>query len=332
MTWKKILGTIATLGGGMLFMIYYFQEKLLYLNKIFPQFQTPQQNPPGFRSPGDVSHLPQQFDDLIYEDVFIKTSDNIRLHAWFIFAKAGDTKTAPTLMFFHANAGNMGFRLPNVAAMSQKWNSNVFMLSYRGYGNSEGEPNEAGIKLDADAAMKHLLERSDIDTSKIFVFGRSLGGAVAVHAARKFDDEIAGLIVENTFTKIKDMVGAVFPLLNWEPMKTIMLSMDWNSLDAIKSIQSPIMLIGGKKDEVVPHAHHGLLVEAASNALFREVVIVEDGMHNDTWMKGGDEYWDAWTGFIERALSSDDSLSDTPELVGGAGPADSTEDDVKADL
>lgn len=293
MTWQKIVGTVVTLAGGMLFMIYHFQEKLVYLNNIFPQFKTPQQNPAGFRSPQEKG--------LNYEDVYINTPDGLRLHAWFIFAKE-NPQTAPTLVFFHANAGNMGLRLPNIEIMAQKWNANIFMLSYRGYGNSEGEPDERGLKIDAVSAMQHVLERTDIDKSKIFVFGRSLGGAVAIHAARKFDEHIAGVIVENTFTCISDMVGKVFPWLNWEPMKTIMLKMRWNSVEEVKSIESPMMLIGGKLDEVVPHEQHGRLVDAATKARFREVVIVEDGTHNDTWMKGGDEYWEAWNNFIKRAL------------------------------
>ena len=110
-----------------------------------------------------------------------------------------DSISVPTLVFFHANAGNMGFRLPNIAQIYRAVNTNIFILSYRGYGDSEGSPNEAGLMIDADTVIKvfpdslsHVLwqtllvlqhifyERSDIDPKKVFLFGRSLGGAVAV--------------------------------------------------------------------------------------------------------------------------------------------------------
>lgn len=101
--------------------------------------------------------------------------------------------------------------------------------SYRGYGPSKGSPTEAGLKLDAEAVMELCSQFEDIDRSRIFVFGRSLGGAVAIDIVSKHQDkvdirlhnasgertlvQIAGLIVENTFTSIADMVPCVLPFL-----------------------------------------------------------------------------------------------------------------------
>jgi pimeloyl-ACP methyl ester carboxylesterase len=64
------------------------------------------------------------------------------------------------------------------------------LLSYRGYGISGGTPSEKGLQLDAEAAMEHIMSRTDIDKSKVFVFGRSLGGAVAVHLAQHYKDNV----------------------------------------------------------------------------------------------------------------------------------------------
>jgi pimeloyl-ACP methyl ester carboxylesterase len=129
------------------------------------------------------------------------------LHAWFVKTAAGSNyKTAPTIVFFHANAGNMGLRLPNVDALVHL-DANVLIFDYRGYGNSDDVPiNEEGLKLDGAAVMRYIDNREDIDRSKIFLFGRSLGGAVAVHTATAFSHAIAGIILENTFTSISDMV------------------------------------------------------------------------------------------------------------------------------
>lgn len=79
-------------------------------------------------------------------------------------------------------------------------------MAYRGYGDSEGTPSEDGLKLDADATLEYAQNHKDIDNDRIFVFGRSLGGAVAIQLAMVQSNAIKGLIVENTFTSIGDMV------------------------------------------------------------------------------------------------------------------------------
>jgi len=82
----------------------------------------------------------------------------------------------------------------------------VLILAYRGYGDSEGTPSEDGLKLDADATLEYAQSRDDIDNDRIFIFGRSLGGAVAIQLAMVHSNSIKGLIIENTFTSIGDMV------------------------------------------------------------------------------------------------------------------------------
>jgi alpha/beta superfamily hydrolase len=132
----------------------------------------------------------------------------------------------------------MGMRLPSMQMLWNKLQANVFMVSYRGYGRSEGEPDEKGIKMDADAVITHLSARKDIDTKRIIVLGRSLGGAVGVYVASRcqscmaaslrqahssphlvgacvrlirFPEKVQGLILENTFTSIADMVTKSCP-------------------------------------------------------------------------------------------------------------------------
>ena len=82
----------------------------------------------------------------------------------------------------------------------------MLILAYRGYGDSEGIPSEDGLKLDADATLEYAQNHDDIDNDRIFIFGRSLGGAVAIQLAMVQSNAIKGLIVENTFTSIADMV------------------------------------------------------------------------------------------------------------------------------
>ena len=91
----------------------------------------------------------------------------------------------PTVLYLHGNAGNIGHRLVNVQGLYNSIGCNVALVEYRGYGRSEGTPSEEGLCMDAQAALDFLLTRSDINTEKILVFGRSLGGAVAIDLATR---------------------------------------------------------------------------------------------------------------------------------------------------
>lgn len=202
-----IVWTVGVLGAAFLYNLYRNQEALLF----YPQ-------PPGLQwrrtsdnpSPLDSPARPPW--NLAFEDLEVKTSDGVRLHGWFVRAPASvDYTTAPTVLFFHGNAGNIGFRLENIAMLVRSLPANVMIVDYRGYGNSEEvSPTEPGVLLDGLAMADALLARADVDRRKVFYFGRSLGGAVAIATAAnaRFADSVAGLILENTFTSIGASVPA----------------------------------------------------------------------------------------------------------------------------
>jgi fermentation-respiration switch protein FrsA (DUF1100 family) len=122
---------------------------------------------------------------MLFEDENLRTRDGETLHCWMIKQSGAAARQAPTFLVFHANAGNMGMRLPQLELMYKKLECNIFIISYRGYGESTGTPTEQGIEIDAETAMEHLLARTDIDRSLIFLHGTSLGGAVAVSILSK---------------------------------------------------------------------------------------------------------------------------------------------------
>ena len=99
------------------------------------------------------------------------------------------------MIYFHENAGNIGQRLPNIDIIVKKCSANVLILAYRGYGDSEGTPSEDGLKMDADATLEFARSHDEIDNERIFVFGSSLGGAVAIQLAMVQSNAIKGLIV-----------------------------------------------------------------------------------------------------------------------------------------
>ncbi|XP_030530076.1 alpha/beta hydrolase domain-containing protein WAV2 isoform X1 [Rhodamnia argentea] len=266
---------------------------------------------------------------LPYEDVWLRSSDGVRLHAWFI--KLFPECRGPTILFFQENAGNIAHRLEMVRIMLQKLHCNVFMLSYRGYGASDGYPSQHGITLDAQAALDHLHARTDIDTSRIVVFGRSLGGAVGAVLTKKNPNKVAALILENTFTSILDMAGVLLPFLKWFIGKStskglkilnIVVRSPWNTIDVIGQVEQPILFLSGLQDEMVPPLHMQLLYAKAATHN-RQCVFVEfpTGMHMDTWLSGGDRYWRTVQLFLEQHVpeKKEENQSSQNENFSGKG-------------
>ena len=96
----------------------------------------------------EVGIYPENY-NLIYDDVYFKTEDDLTLHGWFIYGK----NTNKTILWFHGNAGNISHRVHNIKEMLNVINVNIFIFDYRGYGNSEGKPSEEGTYTDSKAAL-----------------------------------------------------------------------------------------------------------------------------------------------------------------------------------
>jgi cephalosporin-C deacetylase-like acetyl esterase len=151
--------------------VYFKQESMLYHPAVPEEkYRYPENMPAGYRNPREQG--------MDYENCFFKAKDGVKIHAWFVKANP-NPKLCRTLIQFHGNAGNVGARLPYIDVLVKRLNTNVFIVAYRGYGNSEGSPSEDGLRMDAEAALEYVLSRSDIDTERVFVIGQSLGGAVA---------------------------------------------------------------------------------------------------------------------------------------------------------
>lgn len=307
-TLPQLIGLSVSATSVALYALYHYQDHLLYQPKIHPQFLTPQQNPAGYRDPSE-SGIP-------FEDVYIVTPDNIRLHGWLLRPDDLIARRArPTLLFFHANAGNMGFRLDNLKLMYNALEVNIFILSYRGYGNSEGAPSEDGIIIDATTTWKYITHnRDDIDTSRLFIFGRSLGGSVAIALASLADvrSRICGMILENTFTSIGDLVDTLFPIL--APLKGILLTLKWPALDRIRLVTAPILFVSGSVDEVVPPSHMNKLFQAATLSEDATMHVVPTGSHNNTWSEGGAAYIEAMKDFIDKHSKLPTRVSRAPKI------------------
>jgi len=213
--------------------------------------------------------------------------------------------TRPTVFTFHGNGMNFSGQLPCAKLFYQNMRCNIVMLSYRGYGNSEGVPSEKGIQMDAQAALDYILQHPVLQRTKIILYGQSLGGAVAIDLLSRNTTKVHALIVENTFLSLPKMVRAILPVLS--PF-SVFCSQKWDSEKAITRIPQtvPILMLSGKADEVVPAAHMERLCEIARgpaaagaednpNRVWRQFV---GRRHNDTAGEVG--YWTAVTDFVAR--------------------------------
>jgi len=255
---------VGAVGAGMAAGATLLTDMILYQNSHVPE-QTVANTTP--------SSAPYS---MAYEDVFIDMED-ARIHCWLI-PHHENPADKPTVMLFHGNAGDMASRLGLAQSLIGTVGCNVFMVSYRGYGDSTGKPSEQGLNTDAGACWDHLVERSDINSDKILLYGQSLGGAVAIQlAAAKAKGLAAGLIVENTFTSIMDMAG---PLASKVHALNSLLPSKWDSKTAIEQVECPILLLSGRKDKLVPPAMMDVLKSTCKGP--SSLVEFPEVGHNDT--------------------------------------------------
>ena len=261
---------------------------------------------------------PLQF-DMTYKELRIITADNIKLYGWFMYHPDSGSFKRPTFIYFHENAGNIGFRLPFAQLLYQYLKVNVLVVGYRGYGYSEGTPTEEGLMIDAESILNYVLrpdlgnkdEREKltgdddihkyINVDDVYIFGRSLGGAVSVYIADKQKLNVRGIILENTFSSMGGMVDHLFPL--FKHFKNLLLTNKWPSNERIKNIKLPILFFSSEHDELVPFSHMEELYNAAASARFRQKFIISGGTHNESWQKSITEYVSQISEFMKKCGS-----------------------------
>ncbi|KAF8637074.1 hypothetical protein AX17_003074 [Amanita inopinata Kibby_2008] len=171
-------------------------------------------------------------------------------------------KVRATVIMFLGNGMEIGgFAELNIGRKYHNLHCNVLMVSYRGYGLSEGTPSEKGLRRDAQAALDYVLSQPNLSSHPVIVYGLSLGGAVAIDLTSRNPSKISGLIVENTFTSLPDVVHG-WPLIG---IFSFLCHQRWNSAAKITHIPSslPILMLSGRRDEVVPPQHMNKLHQLA---------------------------------------------------------------------
>ncbi|KAG0235096.1 hypothetical protein BGW42_005889 [Actinomortierella wolfii] len=280
LSYSLAAAAVAVLSGGAL--LYHYQCEIIY----------PASFPEGSRT-----HVakPSQF-GLPYEDLTLVTPDKVKIKAYLI--KHPDDNIArkrPTILYLHANAGNMGHRLSIADVFHRVFGCNVFMLSYRGYGLSEGSPNEKGLRIDAHTALDYIKNHDILSQTKLIAYGQSIGGAVAIDIVARNEDDFAGLIVENTFLSLPKVIPHVLPMIS---KVAFLCHQIWDSERMIQNIaRLPVLFLSGRKDELVPPKHMDTLrqlVDTTGQVVWKEFA---EGTHNDTCLKPG--YFEAIKDFID---------------------------------
>ncbi len=221
-----------------------------------------------------------------YTDFNFKTEDGLNLHGWFI--KGSNPEKA--LLFCHGNAGNISHRLESIQQFVSLGFS-VLIFDYRGYGKSEGSPDEKGTYKDAMAAHKYVTEVKGFASKDILVFGRSLGGSIAAWLAKETDP--GALVVESAFTSVPDIAGDVYPII---PVKLVS-RFSYSTIDYIKETSCPVLVIHSTEDDLIPFKHGKTLYESAGEP--KKSMWIKGG-HNDGFLVSGRMYIDGISNFLEH--------------------------------
>jgi fermentation-respiration switch protein FrsA (DUF1100 family) len=229
--------------------IYFYQRNLLY-------------------NPSENNYLNDTI-NFNYKEIFIETDKNIKLKSWFINK---DLKKFKTVVFFHGNAGNLLNRVHKINELN-KLDINILLTSWRGFSGNKGKPSEKNLYYDAQQIIDWLKVQG-LDNKDIVLYGESLGTGVATELASK--NNFGGIILESPFTSMVDTAKIYYPYL---PVN-FLLKDRYDSKSKISDIKTPILIMHGKMDNIVPQQMGLELFEKANNPKYSYFPEDDDHMMN----------------------------------------------------
>jgi fermentation-respiration switch protein FrsA (DUF1100 family) len=231
-----------------------------------------------------------------YEDVYFTSADGTKLRGWFIPYQ----NPRYAILYCHGNGEDISLVGEWAAELGERLQATVFIFDYRGYGHSEGRPNEAGCIADGNAAQHWLAEKAGIKPNNIVLMGRSLGSAVAVALAA--ENGARALVIENAFPTMPDVAAIHYP---WLPVHWIM-SNRYDNLSRIQKYHGPLLQSHGARDELIPISLARRLYDAAPSQPKQWLEFAGLG-HNSAAPRG---YYDSLAAFLDTNAAS----STLPEL------------------
>jgi fermentation-respiration switch protein FrsA (DUF1100 family) len=229
----------------------------------------------------------------LVEEVWLEAPDGVRVHG--IYA-AVDGAFAD-LLFFHGNAGDLYDRLDNVSLLLLS-GINVLIMDYRGYGKSDGRPSEQPLYEDGLLAYRYLTEERGVDPARLVIFGRSLGGAVAIELATQ--QPAAVLVAESSFTSAQDLARVHYGFL--PGMLLGAMTHKFDSISKVPHLRAPVLFIHGDSDTIVPVRMGRRLYEASAEP--KEWYELRGAGHNDMLMVGGADYFRRFAEFVREHVDT----------------------------
>ncbi len=229
-----------------------------------------------FYHPDGIEYTNPGQDGYTYEDIRFPSQDGTRLSGWFIPAQG---KALGTVIHFHGNAQNMSAHYSFVSWLPAN-GFNLFVFDYRGYGKSEGRLSRKGVFQDSVAAVAYIKTREDIEQDKLILFGQSLGGANAMAVAgRTAFDGIVGVVSDSAFSSYKAVAGDHAGIL--KPFAYLFIGNQFSPEKAVGNISpTPLVIIHGTDDRVVPYKHAGILFKEAAEP--KTLWTIQGGGHTES--------------------------------------------------
>jgi uncharacterized protein len=233
-----------------------------------------------FSPTSTIAKTPDAF-NIAYEKVWLpvngrspKTDKTDKIHGWWL--PTANPQPLGTLLYLHGKGFNIGANI-NQSYQFRQLGFSVLLIDYRGYGRSQGSfPSEARIYEDAETAYNYLVKQRQLSPSEIFLYGHSLGGAVAVELAIAHS-EAAGLIVQSSFTSMLDMVERQ-SLMRLFPVR-LLLTQKFDSLNKVKLLRIPVLFAHGTADPLIPAAMSEKLYAASGEP--KQILLVPNAKHNN---------------------------------------------------
>jgi uncharacterized protein len=213
-------------------------------------------------------------------EITMATPDGEKVLAWYGKAKPGQ----PTLLYFHGNGGSLATRVERIRKHIGLGRG-LFMMSYRGYSGSTGEPSEAANVADAKLAYDTLV-KSGVAPKDIIIYGESIGSGVAVQVAA---EKLAlALVLDAPYTRLVDIAAERYP---WVPVR-LMMRDQYDSASRLAGMKLPLLVIHGDLDQTIPVAMGAKVYELAGGP--KDIVILKGAGHNDHHLFGSFEAVNAW--------------------------------------
>jgi len=210
------------------------------------------------------------------EKIKIKTQDNIQLVSWYHKKNLNNYKT---ILFLHGNAGSLENRIHKINHFKDM-NVNFLIVAWRGFSGNKGKPTEKGLYEDARSAVRWL-KSNGVGENNIIIYGESLGTGVATEIAQ--NKNFAGVILESPFTSMIDAGKGKYPYL---PIR-LLLKDKYESDKKIKNIKSPVLIMHGKVDNIVPFHMGEKMYELANDPKYYYFSEYDDHMmeYNEKLLK-----------------------------------------------